>query len=77
MPSAHSLSNLQQELLKLYSYNIEEADLLHIKKYLAKYFAEKAIKEADDIWNTKGYNNDTMNQWLNDDKSKYGDKDSH
>lgn len=77
MPPSHSLSNLQQELLKLYSNNIDEDDLLHIKKYLAKYFAEKAIKEADNIWDTKGYSNDTMNQWLNEDNSKYGDKNSH
>jgi hypothetical protein len=64
MSAAHSLSNLQQELLKLYSSGISEADLLHIKCYLAKYFAFKAIGEADQIWDEKGYTNDTMNQWL-------------
>lgn len=58
------LSNIQQELLKIYSSNIEEADLLNIKKMLAKYFAEKAIKEADAIWDEKGYTNDTMQEWL-------------
>jgi predicted transcriptional regulator len=67
MSAAHPLSNLQQELLKLYASNIEDADLLHIKRYLAKYFAEKAIKEADRIWDEKGYTNETMDQWLNDD----------
>ena len=29
------LSNIQMELLKLYSRNIDEADLLHFKNYLA------------------------------------------
>ena len=61
---AEPLSNLQQELLKLYASNVDENDLLQIKRYLAKYFAEKAIKEADKIWDEKGYTNETMNQWL-------------
>jgi hypothetical protein len=77
MSAVHPLSNLQQELLKLYAANVEEADLLHIKKYLANYFADKAIKGADKIWDEKGYTNDTMNQWLNEDRPGYGDKDSH
>jgi hypothetical protein len=66
MSAAHPLSNLQQELLKLYSANIEDADLLHIKRYLAGYFAEKAINEADKIWDEKGYTKETMNEWLQD-----------
>lgn len=74
MASIHTLSNLQQELIKLYSADIKEEDLLHIKKYLASYFANKAIDEADAIWMQKGYTNDTMNQWLNEDNPEYGDK---
>ena len=65
------LSNLQQELLKLYASNISETDLLVIKRYLAKYFAEKAIAQADEIWDTKGYTNETMKNWLNEDNEKY------
>lgn len=64
MSAAHPLSNLQQELLKIYSSDIPEEDLLHIKRYLAKYFALKAIGEADKIWDEKGYSNNTMNDWL-------------
>jgi hypothetical protein len=77
MSAARPLSNIQQELLKLYSSDIGEADLLHIKRYLASYFASKSIQEADKIWDEKGYSNDTMNQWLNEDQTPYGDKDSH
>jgi hypothetical protein len=64
MSAARPLSNIQQELLKLYSSDIAEADLLHIKRYLAKYFAFKAIGDADAIWDQKGYTNETMDQWL-------------
>ena len=76
MSAAHPLSNLQQELLKLYSADVPEADLLHIKRYLAQYFALKAIGEADQVWDKKGYTNETMNHWLNEDEAPYGNKDS-
>lgn len=64
MATARPLSNLQQELLKIYSLDIPEEDLQHIKKYLATYFAEKAIKGADKVWDQEGYTNETMNRWL-------------
>ena len=66
------LSNLQQELLKLYASNVSDADLLAIKHYLVKFFAEKAITEADKIWDDKGYTNETMKNWLNEDNEEYG-----
>ncbi len=71
MPTAQPLSNLQRELLKLYASNINDADLQHIKSYLANYFANKAIKEADNVWDNKGYSNQTMDQWLNEDDKPY------
>jgi hypothetical protein len=67
MSAAYPLSNLQQELLKIYSSEVTEEDLLHIKRYLAKYFAFKAIGEADKIWDEKGYTSDTMTNWLKED----------
>ena len=66
MSAVRPLSNIQQELLKLYSSNIAETDLLNIKRYLAKYFASKAVGEADRIWEQKGYDNETMEKWLNE-----------
>jgi hypothetical protein len=72
MAYAEPLSNIQQELLKIYASDIDEADLIHIKRYLANYFAGKAIKEADKIWDEKGYTDETMKQWLNEDEANYG-----
>ena len=66
MTTIQPLSNLQQELLKLFSSNIKDEDLLYIKRFIAKYFAEKAIDEANNIWEERGYNNETMKQWLNE-----------
>lgn len=76
MQTAVPISNIQQELLKLYAANIAEADLLNIKRYLAKYFASKAISEADRIWEEKNYDSETMTEWLKEnDKSQ--DEGSH
>ena len=76
MQTTSSISNMQQELLKLYAANIAEADLLNIKRYLAKYFASKAIGEADRIWEEKNYNSETMNQWLKENEKPH-DEGSH
>jgi hypothetical protein len=59
-----ALSNLQLELIKLYSFNVEENDLLQIKKLLGKYFAYKAISEADKIWDQNNYTNELMDKWI-------------
>jgi hypothetical protein len=61
-----ALSNLQLELLKLYSTNLTQADLKELKKILANYFAQKAIKGADEIWEEKGLSNKDMRNWLNE-----------
>ena len=60
------MSNIQLELLKLYSTNIEDTDLLVIKNFIAHYFAKKTIDEADKIWQERGYTNELMDEWLND-----------
>jgi hypothetical protein len=49
------LSNVQMELLKLYSTNIADSTLLELKKMMAKFFMEKMRIEADKVWEEKGY----------------------
>ncbi len=58
------LTNLQLELLKLFSYELNETQLLEIKTILAKYFAKKASDEMDQLWEDKNWSDETMNQWL-------------
>jgi hypothetical protein len=62
------LSNIQMELLKLYSMNIDDKDLLHFKDCLAQFFMQKAIDEADKVWDEKGYSNELMEEWINEEK---------
>lgn len=49
------LSNIQLTLLKLYASNVSEEDLKAIQRLIARYFAEKATKEADKDYLEKGY----------------------
>lgn len=60
------LSNVQEELLKLYSQNLSPEELKELKTVLGKYFAHKSVKEADKIWENKKYSNETMDVWLNE-----------
>jgi hypothetical protein len=56
------LSNLQLELIKFYSFDVEENDILQIKKLLGKYFAHKAIQEADKLWEQNNFSNELMDK---------------
>jgi hypothetical protein len=64
-PSVHPpLSNVQAELLKLFSAEIPENHLLELKKVIAKFLLDKARDKADAIWDEKGYTDDTLQQIL-------------
>lgn len=60
------LSNVQEELLKLYSTNLSPIELEELKTILGKFYAHKASKEADKIWDDKNFSNKTMDEWLNE-----------
>jgi hypothetical protein len=64
--AAPVLTNMQKELLKLYSTEIPDVQLREIKYLLSKYFAEKATSEMDRLWNDNNWNDQTMNQWANE-----------
>jgi hypothetical protein len=60
------LTNLQLELLRVFSYDLPEGQLLEIRQLLAKYFAQKIDEEMDALWEEKGWNEDTMRAWANE-----------
>lgn len=66
MVAQQSLTNLQLELLKVFSRPVSDDDVRSIQKILANYFAEKAMDLADQAWDKNGWSeNDTqklMNQ---------------
>ncbi|MGA2298695.1 MAG: hypothetical protein ABSG15_14200 [FCB group bacterium] len=53
--ASKSLTNVQLELLKLFSRNVPENDLLELKEIISKYFADKAMNAADKSWTEKKY----------------------
>ena len=58
------LSNIQAELLKLFSAEIPESHLLELKKVMAKFLLDKARDKADGIWDEKGYSDENLQQIL-------------
>lgn len=58
------LSNVQAELLKLFSVEIPESHLLELKKVMAKFLLDKARDKADAVWDEKGYTDEGLQQIL-------------
>lgn len=56
------LSNLQLALLRFFSRPVSDDDLLAIRKFLANYFAQKAMNLADEAWD--------KNQWTAEDATR-------
>lgn len=54
-------TNLQLELLKVFSRQVSDDDVKAIRKMLVNYFSEKAINLADQTWDKNGWTKeDTM-----------------
>lgn len=60
------LTNLQQEILKLYAQQVSETDLLNIRILIGQYFAQRLTKLADQAWEQQGWTAQTMHDWLNE-----------
>ena len=58
------LNKAQLELLKLFSKVNNEEELMEIKRLIGQYYANKATKEADRLWDERGYTQETMDEWL-------------
>lgn len=65
--SSTKFSNLQQELLKLYSYGMPDEEVKDIEKMLADYFTKKADDEMNRLWKVKRWAQETMEEWQKED----------
>ena len=61
------LSNVQIELLKIFSTNLAESDFQELKDLLAQFYAKKSIEFANKAWKEKNLTNEDMGSWLNED----------
>ena len=66
MYSESNLSNLQLELLKVYSFNPSQEDLNEIKRMLGSYFADKFISSVSKKAQENQTTNEDLDNILND-----------
>ena len=59
------LSNIQLELLKLFSRDLEERDIVEIKKLIVNYLAGKLDRQTSEVWKEKNLSNEDMDKLLN------------
>jgi len=58
-----ALNNAQLEILKLFKRERSEDELFEIKKMLSEYLFDKAIHQADEVYEKKGYTANEIEQW--------------
>lgn len=59
------LTELQLELVKTFSRPLPEDQVLEIRQLLADYFARKVDEEVDRLFEERGYDERTIDEWLN------------
>ena len=62
----YPLTNVQIELMRLFNTNLSENDLAELKDLLSRFYANKAISQADSIWDERGLTDEDMDKWLNE-----------
>ncbi len=66
------MTSLQLELLKTFSRPISDQQILEIKQLLANYFARNVDDSVDALFAEKGWDSQTVENWLNDhDRTSY------
>ena len=58
------LNNHQLEILKLFSREMEDNDLIEIKRLIVKYLAEKVTKLTNEVWEEKNWTDEDMERLL-------------
>lgn len=64
---AQKLTSLQLELLKVYSFNPSNEELLDVKNLLANYFSNKMISQIGSSVEKNNITEEDLNNWLNSD----------
>lgn len=59
------LTNVQLELLKAFSHQLSDSDLIDLRKVLVSFFAERLVRQADKLWDEKGFSDKDVDKMLN------------
>jgi hypothetical protein len=62
-PASTQFTPLQQEMLRLYSLELEEKDLLQIKELIDKYLSENVVKKTDEDGEKKEITPEEFERW--------------
>ncbi|MEM7655733.1 MAG: hypothetical protein AAF399_06350 [Bacteroidota bacterium] len=60
------LTNLQLELLRMFSRELSPKQLLEVKQLLVTYFANQVSDQMDALWEERGWTEETMELWTNE-----------
>lgn len=63
--SKQPLTNVQLEILKVFSHQLSDNELLEFRKNLAMFFAQRLIQQADKIWTDKEWTDKEVDKMLN------------
>jgi len=66
IPPPTKFTNIQHELLRLYSHNVSDEDLLAIKDLIGRYFLDKLQRKIDEAVEKLGYTQEDFDAILND-----------
>jgi hypothetical protein len=62
-PASTQFTPLQQEMLRLYSLELEEKDLLQVKELIDKYLSENVVKKTDEDGEKKEITPEEFERW--------------
>ncbi len=57
-------TNVQIELLKTFSHQIPDNELLELRKTLALFFAQRLITQADLVWDNQNWTDKLVDEML-------------
>lgn len=63
MQTTKRLTNLQLELLKVFSFDISDKQLIEIKSMLTQYFAEKVTNDIDTLFEQENWGIEKIEEW--------------
>ena len=58
------LSNIQAELLKIFSADVPDEHLDELKSIISRFLLDKARDKADAAWDEKGYSDEKLRKML-------------
>jgi hypothetical protein len=63
MEATKGLTNLQLELVKLFSFEVSEDQLKELKQILVDYFASKITEDMDKLFEENNWNESKIEEW--------------